>query len=188
MTADKASHPATSDAHWLRSARWPALVALLLAGHVTLLVGAATLAFTIPGAVVAPNGYERALEWDRIQADRRASEALGWTLTASVGPAGGPLGWERGCTLSLVDRDGAPVGGAGVTLRLFHHADAAAVLDRKAVLDDAGAWSEKLPLREEGLWRLELSATRGTQRYVREADLWVGASGGELTATYGDQR
>lgn len=175
MTATDPNEPS-----WLRSARWPAIVALLLAGHVTLLVGAATLAFTIPGAIVAPNGYERALEWDRLQADRRASDALGWSLTATVGPADGPLGWQRDVRLSLVDRAGVPVGDAGVTMRLYHHADAAAVLDRKVVLDADGVWAGELPLRDEGLWRLELSAMRGTDRYVREADLWVGATGGEL--------
>lgn len=173
------------EATWFRSVRWPAVVGVLLAGHVTLLVGAAMMAFTIPGAFVAPRGYERALEWDRVQADRRASDALGWSLNATVGPAGGPLGWQRDLELRLADADGQPVAGAGATLRLYHHADAAAVLDRSVVLDDAGVWSAKLPLRKPGLWRLELSAVRGVDRYVREADLWVGDTGGELNASGG---
>jgi len=61
---------------------WPALVAVLLLGHVVLITGSLILSSPwIPAASIAPSGYEEALKWDALQAERAASERLGWTLT-----------------------------------------------------------------------------------------------------------
>ena len=66
MTAAIAAKP--------RSYRWPTIIVALLAGHVVLMMWAVFKATADPNFVVIPNYYDKAVNWDKEQARRAASE------------------------------------------------------------------------------------------------------------------
>lgn len=168
--ADPQSIPA-----WKRL-QWPALVVALLGGHVFLVAGALVLAAAmIPAAVTAPAGYEEALGWDAQQEARRASAALGWTL--DVTPLDqAELNGDRRVQFILRDRDGLPVKDATIELSMYHHARPAdRVESRLEPQEVLGVYDTVLPLRREGFWRMSAVATRDEDRFLVDADLWIGA-------------
>jgi nitrogen fixation protein FixH len=67
----------------------------------------AVMAFDTHTGLVAKNGYVASQDFNRMNADARAQEALGWRMTAAAD--------RQGVTLSLTGADGAPLRGMSVT-------------------------------------------------------------------------
>jgi nitrogen fixation protein FixH len=135
------------------------------------------IAFTIwvgarsaEGTVVA-NPYEAGLHHD---AALHRAEALGWTL--SVDEAG--LRTDAGeLRLSLAGRDGAPLEGADVQVRLSRAGTSR--MDRTAAArsDGGGRYRAAVDLPEGGFWDLAVAVRRGDDRLVLERRVRVAAAG-----------
>lgn len=160
---------------WTRYA-WPALVVVLLLGHVVIVTGALLLSTTfIPAATVAPSGYAEALAWDERKAAQAESDRLGWTLSMAASEGVDTLGNHR-VELRLVDRDGEPITDAQLFAKMYHHSRPGDVIEASIPFEPAVAgYSAALPLRREGQWRLSVIARRGGVRFLDESDFWLPA-------------
>ncbi len=102
-------------------------------------------------AVVA--GYdEQALRWDDLQAQQRASDALGWISTLEIARTGDVRG-NRTICLEMTDRDKAPVENAKVEVRAFHRGKAAEVQNLEFTEIEPGIYSTQVQVRNEGNWQ-----------------------------------
>ncbi len=144
---------------------WPAIVVGLLLMNVTMCFTAVYLSQLDRSHAILPDYYQRAVDWDRSAAARRASAALGWTAAFSFGDAVSILG-ERAVTLHLTDRDGRPVDDADVRLHYFHHARGAERFDGRLNRLSPGVYIASLPMRRAGLWEFEIVAARGDQTFL----------------------
>src|SRR3954466_7927827 len=90
---------------------WPLIVVGLLLGHVSIMVTAVILATGDKSFAVLPNYYEKAVNWDKNQAELRASEKLGWQVTLVPSPDVDPAG-HRSLMLTLADATGHAVADA----------------------------------------------------------------------------
>jgi nitrogen fixation protein FixH len=142
---------------------WP----LAIVGVLVVTVAANVLLFAAandPGAsVVERDYYRRALDWDRTQAERARSAALGWRTGATFrGVAPGRAHLE----LILRDGAGAPVTGARVEVEGVHNL--AADRPQRWVLEETtpGLYAADANVPLAGRWELDVTATRGADRFV----------------------
>lgn len=144
---------------------WPLLVVLLLTmsvGTVTTMVLASR---SDGGAQVIDDYYRKAVAWDTLAAERRASAALGWHATLAVeAPAADTL---RAVLVTVVDRQGVPVAGLSGTVQAGRP-HRATLLDAQplAPADVPGTYRLALRLDGEGLWDFEVRAHRADERFV----------------------
>jgi nitrogen fixation protein FixH len=144
---------------------WPLIVVGLLLGHLSIMVTAVVLATGDKSFAVLPNYYDKAVNWDKNQAELRASEELGWQVTvipsADVGPTG-----HRGLTVSVADAAGQPVADAVVDLTWYHHKRPNELLKAAFHTDRAGRAAETVVMRGEGFYQVNVTATAGGRRFV----------------------
>lgn len=157
-TLDAQAAAASRKAAWF----WGALVVGLLGTQVLVGVGSVMIAIADPSASVVPDYYQKALAWDDEMARRAASEALGWEAEIDVSEGADLLG-QRTLVLTLTDRDGRPLDGADVELRLFHHARASDPQRVELRGHGSGRYSGTAVMRRAGLWQVDLAATRGLE-------------------------
>lgn len=133
----------------------------------SMLLGLGTLAYIAiddPSFALEPNYYDKAVHWDRAQAEARASQALGYRLEL-----GGPLlraaDGSVEVELTLVDRAGAAVTGADVQVDMFANANAKRI--ERLSLREVAPGRYRATLRDAtlGLWELRCAASQGGQRY-----------------------
>lgn len=151
-----------------RSVRWPLIIVSLLGGHVALMVGAVMIATNDRSFAVTPDYYQRAVNWDREQADRRASEALGWRVAVETSPRVDPLG-RRAVAFVLTDARGRAVDGATLDVAYFHHAhayDRQKLADLTPDPDAATRFTRRLPMRHAGMWEFRFTAKAGGKTFV----------------------
>jgi hypothetical protein len=115
------------------------------------------------GAVVEPDYYRKAVEWDLTMARREASDRLGWVARASLLEAEGDSGT---LVVEATGVDGAPVRGARFTGTLIHNRDAAH--PTRAVLEErsAGRYESRVPIAHLGRWEVRLEGRRDAERFV----------------------
>jgi len=118
-----------------------------------------------PSFAVEEDYYQKALDWDDKRSQDRANAELGWTVELEVGRERAPDGTVQ-VVARLSDREGQPVGGAGVDLELFHNARAAWIHRAQLREDGSGSYSAALPLRRPGLWEFRLNAVRDERRFT----------------------
>lgn len=155
-------------------ARWP----LAIAGVLGLTVLANAFLFyranDRSAAVVEPDYYRKAVQWDSTLAQARRDRELGWRIEASLGPleAGGSDLIAR-----LTSLDGTPIAGAVIRVTAIHNLDAAHPVT--AALEPAGgdAYRARLPLSHAGLWELRFEAVRGGDRFTGSLRRDVGRGG-----------
>lgn len=152
--------------------RWPVVVVAMLGGHVFLMMVAVIWGLTIPGAFVAPEGYEEGLAWDDRQAERQVSSALGWTLKVFPSVVTQILG-DRQVKFELLDRQGKPIENATLNVRMYHHARADQTLQQQISQTSPGLYEASLRMRRPGMWHLHAVATRGADRFVIDEDFWI---------------
>ena len=150
-----------------RFVRWPWIIVALLGAHASLMMVAVSLAKNDRSFVVIPDYYNRSLQWDQDQANRRASQQLGWQIKIEPAETIDPVG-QRAVAFTLVDRDRKPIQGASIQLDYFHGAHAG---ERNHVLltesNIAGRYEAKLPMRYSGFWQFELSADAQQHHFVQ---------------------
>jgi len=144
---------------------WPLLLVALLAFGVAANLVLLVAAGGDPSFAVEPAYYAKAVDWDRHQAQARASAALGWQATLDVGPA------DRGSGLAsvvarLADRDGAELAGVQVEIEAFHNARASQLVHAVLVEQAGPAYAARLPVVRAGLWEFRLTARRGADTFT----------------------
>ena len=156
--------------------KWPMIVTVLLAGHAFLITGALLLSSTlIPSASTTPAGPATELKWDDLVALRGSSKQLGWTL--EVTPTDRTeLNGDRHVRFDLRNAIGEPIPDAELFVILYHHNRPYQPIEaRFDPPDDAsGTYNATLRIGREGLWRLSATAQRGEDRFLVEADFWIG--------------
>lgn len=115
--------------------------------------------------------YRKAIQWDSTAAQATRNVALGWRLTGSLGPTGR-------IAVRLVDRDGAPIDGAVVSLEGF--AIAHGTGDFRATMTEAAdhEYAGAVALAHGGLHEVRFIVTRGGERFTATLR---GTPGGDLT-------
>lgn len=148
-----------------QSRRWPLIIVAMLVVHVLLMATATVIATHDRSFAVMPNYYEKALKWDQSQADKRASEQLGWKLTMEPSETIDPIG-RRTVTFVLVNIDNKPIADATVELSYFHHSHATDVATAKFTTDAQGKATATLPMRFSGFWDINCVATTKTAKFT----------------------
>jgi nitrogen fixation protein FixH len=145
---------------------WP----VAIVGVLAVTVGANVVLFLAardPNAyVVEPDYYRKAVAWDSIMAQARASAALGWQVDAAL------RDWTPTGTRVLVllaDSTGAPVTGAGVGVELINNLSPERPVRARLRETGAGRYEASAALARPGLWELRLLAQRGAESF--RADL-----------------
>lgn len=147
---------------------YPGMVVLLLAIPIFANFYLMFRAKADPAFFVEKDYYKKAVAWDGTQAERRASDQLGWQLR--LGPAGQqamtlPLG--QPLRIVVQDRAGQPVANAEVGVLAFHNARAGQQWTATATTDATGAANLALGWHKPGLHELQLRVTRGNDVFLQ---------------------
>lgn len=124
---------------------------------------------------VEPDYYQQAVHWDSSVARSRRSAALGWATEVRLAP---PDGGAATLTVTITTRDGLPLDSADVRATLSHNAEGARTFNLTLrPSGPAGRYAARLPSSAQGLWRVDLSATRGQDAYARRVTADNGGPG-----------
>lgn len=157
----------------VRSGRlWLLLPAVLLALNVAIVGVTVTLAVGDKSVATEPDYYRKAVHFDDEARLREESRRLGWRAEVTLGVEGG----AQRMVVRLTDASGAPVEGAAVSVEAFAHVRSG---DRRRVVmagveGEPGAYAGSVGVDRGGLWRVNVSAERGEERFVHRAELLVG--------------
>jgi nitrogen fixation protein FixH len=163
----------------LRAGIWPWVPALLLVSLLGTQLAVLSSALDDPAFATEPDYYRKALDWDTQQARARASQALGWTASASADGATHALHAARTVSVSIADAHGAPVSGAAVRATAFPNARAARARQLTFREISAGVYRAELGVARPGVWELRCSATRGQERFESTLRFELDAAGVE---------
>lgn len=144
---------------------WPAGIVGLLAIHMLAMGVVVFVATRDPSFAVEPQAYKKAVAWDSSQAQRQASERLGWTAQIQTSESLDMLGRRR-VTCHLVDANRIPVMAATVKLEAFHHARATERFHVTLNPQGDSSYSAELPMRRAGTWEFRISALRGAEAFT----------------------
>jgi hypothetical protein len=151
-----------------------ALVPVALLAVSTLGVGTmASIAARDPGFALERNYYDRAVHWDRQQAQWAENERLRYGLLLDAVPADDGVA----LVLRLSERGGGPLTGASVRAEAFANARAGEVLDLLLVEQAPGRYETKLHAPRPGLWELRLAVTRGSEHFSEVVRVDLGGKG-----------
>lgn len=141
---------------------WMLVPVGLLAASVVGVGSIAAVAARDPGFALEQNYYDRAVHWDRQQAEWAENARLGYRLSLAVVPA------EDGVELVLhvVDRAGAALHGAKVGAEAFANARSAARRPLAFAEAPDGSYRASLPGARPGLWELRFVVAHGGDRYT----------------------
>jgi hypothetical protein len=141
---------------------WMFVPVVLLVASVVGVGSMASIAARDPGFALEQNYYDRAVHWDRQQAEWAEDARLGYRLSLSVPPA------ESGLDLvvRVADRTGAVLHAARVDVEAF--AIARSAEHRTLELSQAPDGSYRAPLvnARPGLWEFRCAVTLGGERYT----------------------
>jgi nitrogen fixation protein FixH len=133
----------------------------------SMLCGLGTLAFIAmddPSFALESNYYEKAVHWDRAQAEARDSRALGLRL-ALLQPLSIAANGEVDLVVSVQDRQGAPYRGAAAELEAFPNAFATRVQRVSLHEMSPGVYRAKLAHGVSGLWELRFRVTQSASHF-----------------------
>lgn len=153
--------------------RWGMIAVALLGLHVSGMLLAVRLATSDSSFASMPDFYTRAVAWDDISAQRRASEALGWDVAFS------PSALAERVVIDVSDANGAPVDGLVGSLRAFLHTRPKVQLEVALEPRGGGVYFASVAVGEPGAWHLAFVAQRGDEVFVAEHELVVRAAGTE---------
>ncbi|HEX8916406.1 MAG TPA: FixH family protein [Humisphaera sp.] len=147
---------------------WPTIIVGLLAGHTSLMVAFYFIATRDRSFSVDPDYYRKAVKWDEAQAERRASEQLGWKAEVRPADRADATG-QRAVALSLTDAAGQPLPVAAIEVLYFHHAHGQDAKTAAVLADptDGRRFPATLAMPHAGTWEFHLTAKSGTQTFVK---------------------
>lgn len=143
---------------------WP--VALVLVLGVTVIANGAIYwtANHDRSFAVEPDYYQRAVDWDSTVARRQRSAALGWRADVTLAP---PEAGHATLTVRLAGADGLPLDSAQVRASASHNARGSEVFALRLLPTGPGRYAARIPSAQAGLWRIDLSAVRGDDEFVK---------------------
>jgi len=142
---------------------WPLAVVGVLAITVAANVWLMWAAADPNGAVVEPDYYRKAVQWDSLAVRQARSDALGWRADAAIGPESGGRAHVRA---TLADSLGAPVEGAEVELEAVHNLDGARHVRATLGETSPGTYEADAALDRRGMWELRLTARRAGEEFL----------------------
>jgi hypothetical protein len=156
---------------FLRRFRWPAIIVGLLLAHMTLMAAAVTIANRDHSFVAMPGYYERAVNWDKDQADRREAARLGWKVEVITSPNVDPLG-RRAVSFKVTDATGKSIENASLEVRFYHNSHGGQperLSYAKADPDDPTRFTTLAPMRYAGIWQFDFAIHSGSTKAVLSA-------------------
>lgn len=147
-----------------RGALWPIGIATVLVGTMGFNIWVMRIAGSDPSVVVEADYYRKAVDYDRVMAEQRASAALGWTLAPTLAPVGPAR--QATITVALRDRAGLPLDGARVRVEGFAVARSATVVGVTLAEQPDGTYAGTLPVATTGRWELRVHAEKGADRFA----------------------
>jgi hypothetical protein len=163
----------------IRRVRLPwALVPVALLVSSALGVGSmALVAIRDPHFATEPDYFQKAIGWERTQAQAAVNQRLGYLLTA---PATLAIDEQGNATMELALRDrlGQPVSGARLVGNAFANAYSGATVSLVFEERRAGHYLTKLRVAHSGQWVFQISGVAGDERFTADirADLLPGGS------------
>lgn len=142
---------------------YPGIVLALLGLSITTCFRLVMASKSDLGPQVVANYYEDSLAWDSIQAKKRATEALGWTIALQFD------GDTEG-RVTITDGAHAPVEGvdASIELRRPQLADAVSSATLVPVADAPGVYRFEHPTATPGFWDVVLEGAYNDQPILYE--------------------
>lgn len=121
--------------------------------------------------------YQKAIAWDRTQAQAGLNQRLGYTLELPAAVAFDRQG-QATLKLTLSDRQGGNVSGARLVGKAFANAYSAQLLDLSFDETSPGHYSAKLSVRHGGQWVFRLAGDAGADHFTADlrADLRPGGA------------
>jgi nitrogen fixation protein FixH len=152
---------------------WPGMVFALIGVNVAI-VAVTVFASRRDSSYALVPAYDRKAMHFQEEIDRRAaSTKLGWTIEAVITQS--PDGTAR-VAFELRDAARTPITGAELAISFFHHAHAANRRDSLLSETAPGFYASSDRLAQKGLWRFEVAAQRGDDRFETALDQAVGAA------------
>ena len=151
-------------------------VGLLVAS--TLGVGSlAMIAVHDPNFALEPNYYDKALHWDRTQAQAADNQRLGYRIELVPGIAVDAQG-SATLRVRIVDANGRDANDATVRATAFANAFAADATMLDLQRAESGVYAAPLKARHLGLWEFRLVVTQGRDRVTSTLRTNVARSAG----------
>jgi hypothetical protein len=142
---------------------WPWVPAGLLGAMLAGLGTMASIAIRDPGFALERDYYQKAVNYDRVIAQRSENTRLGWSVVTEVAPAASAT--DRLLIVRARDERG-PISGARGSVEALRNATAATPLDVSLVERAPGEYEGRLPALRGGLWEFRLTLDRGTERFT----------------------
>lgn len=137
---------------------WP----FLIVGLLSLSVGANVIlilkATNDPAFAVEKDYYQKAIDYDAIQAARAESARLGWRVALKAK--------RDRLEVRLFDKGGVPISDAAIEVEAFHNARANQIIKGKLEPEAPGLYAMNRPFARPGIWEYRLTAVRGEERFI----------------------
>jgi hypothetical protein len=124
----------------------------------------AYVAVNDPGFALEPNYYDKAVHWDRSQAEAAASRELGLKLTVSK-PLRVSESGKLELELAVTDKSGASYSGAQVKVEAFAIARASERHELALRELANGHYATEIDSKTLGLWELRISIDKDRDHY-----------------------
>lgn len=111
-----------------------------------------------PAFSVEPNYYQKAVDWDKLQAKQAKSEALGWSSQLNLS--------SEGIELILRDRFGRTIADADVFVEAYHNARANQRIKEVLTPTHRGAYTLERTFTRKGIWEIHIDAKRDDDHYL----------------------
>ena len=146
---------------------WALVPVFLLLASALGVGGMAIVAVHDPNFATEPDYYQKAVHWDRTQAQAAENQRLNYRVSLPkvvVFDARGQATIE----LTLSDHAGLPLLGAQVSAEAFANAYSADIVQLSFHERAPGIYCANLPVRHRGLWVFRLSARTATQHFTTD--------------------
>jgi nitrogen fixation protein FixH len=157
-------------------ARWPLIIIGLLSIHVAGMLVAVSIATRDRSFAVMPDYYDRALNWDRAQAEKRASQKLGWKLQIEPAGAVDPTGRRR-VRIRLIDAQGRPISPATIQITAYHHAHASQRQTIQFQTDADGNAQQAMAMPFAGFYQFDSTAAARGEEFTCSLTQYVSDEG-----------
>ena len=140
---------------------WIALVVIVLAVN----IGFITLAFITNPGLVDKNYYENAQDFEEnLVKYRTAQNALGWSYQADF-PQNPVISKNEMYRLNVVDKVGAPLTAASITVNAYRPSDASADFTASLSEVDAGIYEGYINFPLKGIWEITVHINHENDSY-----------------------
>lgn len=134
------------------------LIVAILVGSVGFDIWMVTRATNDPSFAVEPDYYQKAVNWDQLQAEKAASEALGWTMVVDAR--------RDELRIRLTDRLGRTIDGATVEVEAFANDRASNRIRGFMIPKGGGVYILKESFDRAGLWEYRLAAIVDDKKFT----------------------